>query len=1451
MSLYTIQFTTNATDISRQLTRLQAEIARTTVSRAEVTLQLDNSNFVRAIKATFRDLDSQIAAAERRLNSLSIGSPDFLKEAGRIGRQRGLQERGQMTARAVGLGREATAFDEGSLARYERALQSLRIQSSLIAPNTDEWVSLQTQIARINREMSKAATTAKTIQLRDDLTVLPQGSLKSLQAQLELLKIRASEIRPDTDEWKQLNKEIQQTERSIKRISSSPLTLGQRAGAAGGAFLYGGGLGGGVGSAIGGIAGGLAGGVPGAFTGAAVGQFADNIAGSTSAMVEQATAVKKLQLGLASISTGYTDLSSSIQEVERISERLLIPIDEVYRKFTQLRASTAPLGMDVATTGQIFEGVTAAVLRSGGSMDDVSGAMRAVVQVFSKGKLTAEELRGQLGERLPGAVIDFARSSGRSVQELDKAFETGGATLDEFVVFLRGKANDASGFVDSMASRSEFAGARMQKAFERLRLGVGASLQPTGAAIQDFVTQQLNALDKLIRKLIELKAFLPGSDFLASEALAGKDGGVAGLEQRLLEVTAQEEQLRRQAEGVGLGFVANLLPGVREASKEGKRLEEALIKVREILKLTKKDQAQLPSGDSEESNDAERRAKSYLDAVQRREEGIAKAREQLEESLADIRKRGIEQVESLEKQYEDRRRQAERDIAKTRRDLAFELASQEQERGAGLRVLRGDSPDIVEAERELAGAINEYTEEKISREEKAQDEQIKKMRELEDFRVGISRAINEANQKYAKQIGETQRAYAQSVAKIIFEGSKQGAKSLEAAGAVVAALLKQETIRQSYAAQYGAVPGRVSADLPRVMAAAFPGDPRAQELQQLVDAQKAEDAARDRLKKALGASVSAGSVSRVANVDTSDLDARIEALQKDLDSLMTAAQPLQDQLAFIESVQRKIVNLSSNYTRELTSSVTSLDAQNDRLEEQLLLRQKGVSIEDAEQEADSLVTLNKYIDQMKGLVGLAAKINQSTQTRGTLTAYIVELEKELEDSAQIFLSLQKFQQSQNKLFNLQLEDVLATEEKIKEQREESIQLIEQSVSGAMSSYKQFVGDVLKGRGLKEALSQLQVALRDQAVTMFLDFAFKPMEKMIEGQLRQFFNLPNEDELRKQQIIEQQKQTTILGQIRDKIVGAGAVAPSSGVTSTFDGTTAAPAQAIPVQPLQAPTQSPLPFSQQMDIRPALFGTMPAVVEDSLTVTAEAVQDGLDTVNFGIASSVSAFKQAGGALAVANQGWQASLGNTVSAVGMAAGAITSIAGGVSQIKEGGISGVLGGIGSIFMGVGGALGGFGGAGGLGGLFGGGSSFASKIPLDFVHAPNIFGQLAVPGFANGGVVNGPTLGLVGEGRYNEAIVPLPDGRSIPVKMAGGQSAREAMSNGGMPSYAPSTVSFSFETTKINGVEYVSRDQLELAMASTRREAIKEGAKRGMSMTLDKIQQSPGTRRSIAMGRR
>lgn len=54
--------------------------------------------------------------------------------------------------------------------------------------------------------------------------------------------------------------------------------------------------------------------------------------------------------------------------------------------------------------------------------------------------------------------------------------------------------------------------------------------------------------------------------------------------------------------------------------------------------------------------------------------------------------------------------------------------------------------------------------------------------------------------------------------------------------------------------------------------------------------------------------------------------------------------------------------------------------------------------------------------------------------------------------------------------------------------------------------------------------------------------------------------------------------------------------------------------------------------------------------------------------------------------------------------------------------------------------------------------------------------GSLPLAKYANGGIANSPQLALFGEGRMNEAYVPLPDGRSIPVTMKGGGGTNNAV---------------------------------------------------------------------------
>jgi hypothetical protein len=139
-----------------------------------------------------------------------------------------------------------------------------------------------------------------------------------------------------------------------------------------------------------------------------------------------------------------------------------------------------------------------------------------------------------------------------------------------------------------------------------------------------------------------------------------------------------------------------------------------------------------------------------------------------------------------------------------------------------------------------------------------------------------------------------------------------------------------------------------------------------------------------------------------------------------------------------------------------------------------------------------------------------------------------------------------------------------------------------------------------------------------------------------------------------------------------------------------------------------------------------------------------------------------------------------------------------------------------------------------GLGGGSGGGN-FAPSGELAAVGKINPL-PTSFTARAAGGPVTGQQPYMVGE-RGPELFVPGTGGSVV-----NNSDLRNAM-GGGSSSGSP-VLNMSFQSTSINGVEYVSRDQLEQAMAETRRASTRDGAKRGMTMTLDRIQNSSSTRR-------
>ena len=181
-----------------------------------------------------------------------------------------------------------------------------------------------------------------------------------------------------------------------------------------------------------------------------------------------------------------------------------------------------------------------------------------------------------------------------------------------------------------------------------------------------------------------------------------------------------------------------------------------------------------------------------LSAIDSRNEAIDNARKQREQQIADIRKQAIEAAARIEEDLADKRKQIERDIQDVRRSRADSAIDADLR----FRELRGEDPGVIEAERELLAISREDRDARIELQRRLGDEEEAQAKVIAEFEKGVAKQIQDANLAGARAIGEIQSNYAKQVAKIIDEGSGKGAKRIEAAAKLYALYLERGTMQQ-------------------------------------------------------------------------------------------------------------------------------------------------------------------------------------------------------------------------------------------------------------------------------------------------------------------------------------------------------------------------------------------------------------------------------------------------------------------------------------------------------------------------------------------------------------------------------------------------------------------------------------------------------------------------------
>lgn len=115
------------------------------------------------------------------------------------------------------------------------------------------------------------------------------------------------------------------------------------------------------------------------------------------------------------------------------SKRLGVDLLSSSKAFARYVASAGPVGYTLDELKEHFTGLAEASVVFGLSADQQFGVIRAIEQMASKGQVMAEELKLQLGDRLPGVLSIAAKSIGVTREEFVKMMESGQIAADTFI----------------------------------------------------------------------------------------------------------------------------------------------------------------------------------------------------------------------------------------------------------------------------------------------------------------------------------------------------------------------------------------------------------------------------------------------------------------------------------------------------------------------------------------------------------------------------------------------------------------------------------------------------------------------------------------------------------------------------------------------------------------------------------------------------------------------------------------------------------------------------------------------------------------------------------------------------------------------------------------------------------------------------------------------------------
>lgn len=192
--------------------------------------------------------------------------------------------------------------------------------------------------------------------------------------------------------------------------------------------------------------------------------------------VAQAIAVENLTNTLRATSGSAEQAASDLAFLRSEAQRIGVDFIGSAREFVKFSVALDAAGMSGQVARDTFTALSEASRRMGLTNQQQASTFLALEQMISKGTVSAQELRLQLGNALPGAVQIAARAMGLTTKELQKLVESGNLASTEFLPrFIDQLQKELPATAETLASTSAEL-ARLGNQWQDFKAKIGQNL---------------------------------------------------------------------------------------------------------------------------------------------------------------------------------------------------------------------------------------------------------------------------------------------------------------------------------------------------------------------------------------------------------------------------------------------------------------------------------------------------------------------------------------------------------------------------------------------------------------------------------------------------------------------------------------------------------------------------------------------------------------------------------------------------------------------------------------------------------------------------------------------------------------------------------------------------------------------------------------------------------------